>query len=191
MLLLGLSLGWWVVCFRDRGEPSSPAPVPEAGPPPRVPSPPVPPLPVTGGDRDQAETGFPPELVFARVFWRRPDAGDRILHAERREWSDGDGVTRWQVFLAVEPGPALAEWLATNPFSLVTVTALERDIPDPPPWFPKPAAAGLLQQSPVGNLVVMTASGGRTVFVSDHDRGFSRPVPVPAPGESRPPRKAR
>ena len=30
--------------------------------------------------------------VFRQAFWKRPTANDRILHAERRVWSDEDGV---------------------------------------------------------------------------------------------------
>lgn len=183
-LALGLGL-WWVISSSDRGD----TPHATTGPATPVPARPAPPLP--GKEEEQATTAFPPELVFSRAFWRRPDPADQIRHAERREWSDPEGVTRWQFFLAVDPGPALSQWLATNPFSLVTVTTVERDIPDPPEWFPAPGTAtgATLQQSVSGNLVVITPSGSGTVFVTDHGRGFSRPVSAPAPGEGRDDRK--
>jgi hypothetical protein len=38
------------------------------------------------------------EEVFKRAFWRRPSAEDRILKAERHEWHDAEGVSRWQWF---------------------------------------------------------------------------------------------
>jgi hypothetical protein len=40
--------------------------------------------------------------IFRRAFWRRPDPGDRILHAERREWTRdvSQGISQWQWFLA-------------------------------------------------------------------------------------------
>ena len=41
------------------------------------------------------------EEVFKRAFWRRPSAEDRILQAERHEWHDAEGVSRWQWFLIV------------------------------------------------------------------------------------------
>lgn len=177
-LALGLGL-WWVISSGDRRDTPLATGVP------------VPPPPPPGNAEEQATTAFPPELVFSRAFWRRPDPADQIRHAERREWSDPDGVTRWQFFLAVDPGPALSQWLATNPFSLVTVTTVERDIPDPPEWFPTPGTAtgATLQQSASGNLVVITTSGGGTVFVTDHGRGFSRPVTAPASDGGRPTRK--
>ena len=129
------------------------------------------------------EKSFPPELVFRRAFWRRPTPEDRILHAARREWSDTQGVTRWQAFLAVEPGLALRDWLATNPFSLATVPALSSEIPNPPEWFPKNFEGLTIQQSPIGNMVILTAPGGSPVYFTDHGKGFARtaetPVPVP------------
>jgi len=33
-------------------------------------------------------TSTDPTLVFQKAFWRRPDSHDKILHAERREWSE-------------------------------------------------------------------------------------------------------
>jgi hypothetical protein len=127
------------------------------------------------------EKSFPPELVFRRAFWRRPAPEDRILHASRREWSDAQGVTRWQAFLAVEPGPTLREWLATNPFSLATVPSLAREIPNPPEWFPKKLDGFTIQQSPIGNMVILTAGSGSTVYFTDHGQGFARPAATTAP----------
>lgn len=132
------------------------------------------------------EKSFPPELVFRRAFWRRPTPEDRILHADRREWSDTQGVTRWQAFLAVEPGPALRDWLATNPFSLATVPALSSEIPNPPEWFPKNFDGFTIQQSPIGNMVILTAASGSTVYFTDHGKGFARPSEAPTPAEPAP-----
>jgi hypothetical protein len=122
------------------------------------------------------QKSFPPELVFRRAFWRRPTPEDRILHADRREWSDSGGVTRWQAFLAVEPGPTLRAWLATNPFSLATVPSPSREIPNPPAWFPKKTYGFTIQQSPIGNMLLLTAPGGSPVYFTDHGQGFTRPA---------------
>jgi hypothetical protein len=137
---------------------------------------------------ESLEKSFPPELVFRRAFWRRPAPDDRILHADRREWSDAQGVTRWQAFLAVEPGPALREWLATNPFSLATVPSPAREIPNPPDWFPKNLDGFTIQKSPVGNTAILTAAGGSPVYFTDHGKGFARPAetPIPAPPANPP-----
>jgi len=136
--------------------------------------------------RETLEKSFPPELVFRRAFWRRPAPEDRILHASRREWSDAQGVTRWQAFLAVEPGPTLREWLATNPFSLATVPSLAREIPNPPEWFPKKLDGFTIHQSPIGNMVILTAPGGSPVYFTDHGKGFARPAETPVPAQPSP-----
>ena len=135
---------------------------------------------------ESLEKSFPPELVFRRAFWRRPSPEDRILHASRREWSDAQGVTRWQAFLAVEPGPALHEWLATNPFSLATVPSISREIPNTPEWFPKNFDGFTIQQSPIGNMVILRASGGSPVYFTDHGKGFARPAETPVPAQPSP-----
>jgi hypothetical protein len=131
--------------------------------------------------RETLQKSFPPELVFRRAFWRRPTPEDRILHADRREWSDSGGVTRWQAFLAVEPGPTLRAWLATNPFSLATVPSPSREIPNPPVWFPKKTDGFTIQQSPIGNMLLLTAPGGSPVYFTDHGQGFTRPAATNAP----------
>ena len=144
-----------------------------------------PPASVPGENLQQ---NFPPELVFARAFWRRPAEGDRILHADRREWSDSGGVTRWQAFLAIEPGPALRDWLATNPFSLAKVPAASRETPNPPAWFPRKTEDFTIQQSLIGNMLILTAPGGSPVYFTDHGQGFTRPAASnSAPPVSNPP----
>lgn len=85
------------------------------------------------------------DAVFARALWRRPQPDDVIKNAERRDWSDAEGVTRWDWFLEVQPGPALMAWLDTNPFSLHKSEAPQPAIPPAeaprPEWFPKESAA--------------------------------------------------
>ena len=65
-------------------------------------------------------TDTDPGEIFQRAFWRSPSADDRIVHAERREWSNDDnGVRHWEWFLEVEPGDKLVSWLREeNPFRL-------------------------------------------------------------------------
>ena len=69
--------------------------------------------------------------VFRRAFWRTPAAEDRILHAERREWADDEGVARWDWFLEVEPSAELRNWLQQdNPFALVSTEGEQARDPD-------------------------------------------------------------
>ncbi len=85
-------------------------------------------------DRDHA-------AVFQRAFWRRPTPADRVLHAERRDWTKdaNNNVEKWEWFIAIEPSPAFREWLLKdNPFELVAVpsgTEL-KPVGTPPDWFP-------------------------------------------------------
>lgn len=55
-----------------------------------------------------------PAEVFQKAFWRRPSAEDLILGAERKEWSNEEGVSRWYWNLTVKPSEALVNYLITN-----------------------------------------------------------------------------
>lgn len=91
-----------------------------------------------------------PALVFQKAFWKRPTSDDRILHAERREWTEDGETSRWQWFIEVEASPALERHLITqNAFGLGRSAAPV--IPGgAPAWF---------TANPQG-AVVMTAAGG-------------------------------
>ena len=118
--------------------------------------------------------------VFRRALWRRPQEGDVIQNAERREWSDAEGVTRWEWFLVVTPGPVLDAWLQTNPFSLQKVERPREGGPvssgGAPEWFPKEFPEKEIFQSNVGNfLLVRDAANGR-IFLADSGGGLARSV---------------
>ena len=78
-------------------------------------------------------------------------------------------------------GARLRAWLATNPFSLATVQFPSREIPNPPAWFPKKTDGFTIQQSPIGNMLLLTAPGGSPVYFTDHGQGFTRPAATTAP----------
>lgn len=92
-------------------------------------------------DADGLAREIDPAAVFQRAFWRRPTFGDKILHAERRDWLDAfSGVEKWQWFIAVEPSAGLRDWLLKeNPFELVAVPSGTELAPlsSPPAWFPR------------------------------------------------------
>lgn len=119
-----------------------------------------------------------PKLVFQKAFWRRPGDDDKILHAERREWSSGDGVRKWQWFIAVTPGSQLEEWLATNPFSLAAVKT-PNAIEKPPEWFPKSPEGFQIQQNPEGRFILMRSADGKQLYATDSGQGFSAPGIAP------------
>jgi hypothetical protein len=68
-----------------------------------------------------------PVKIFQRAFWASPTGEDEILHAERREWSNADGVQKWQWFLVVEPSPAAGS-SARRKRSLCFMTPLEEAV---------------------------------------------------------------
>jgi len=136
---------------------------------PRVVQPAAPPH----GDAPTA-TNTEPVEVFKRAFWRPPTPDDKILHAERREWSDLDGVKKWQWFLAVEPSPELLKYVRDdNAFGLSPVSA-KLDGVDAPAWFSfKPGEVEALG-SPRGNLRLIFSKTGNTLHATDFGGGFHR-----------------
>lgn len=129
-------------------------------------------------DGMQLTTATDPELVFRKAFWRHPTSDDNILHAERREWSTDDGVSKWQWFIAVEPGPKLLDWLKTNPFSLAPTKSaggFERE----PDWFPKSSAEFHIQRNAAGNLILMLSADQKRLYATDSGLGFAPPTIAP------------
>ena len=120
-----------------------------------------------------------PSVVFKKAFWRRPDAGSEILHAERREWSTAsDGVRKWQWFIAVSPGPQLLEWLDTNPFSLAAAGS-SKGLENAPDWFPRPSMDFQIQQNAEGHFTLMLSADRKQLFATDSGLGFIPPGVTP------------
>ena len=140
-------------------------------------------------------TTMPTEEVFKRALWRRPAPDDKILHAERREWTkdSANGVARWQWFLAVEPGPALKAWLREqNPFSVRPVgNADAPEIEDPPAWFPSDNSSCIVHTGGnAGSLVFLWSRKGNTLYATGSGTGFQPGAPEPvtkAPAPRPPP----
>ena len=120
------------------------------------------------------------DAVFARALWRRPQPDDVIKNAERRDWSDAEGVTRWDWFLEVQPGAALLAWLDTNPFSLHKSEAPKPAIPPAealrPEWFPKEGAAFEVFVSSSTSFLMLRDSATQKVYLSDSGGGFAKPI---------------
>ena len=124
-------------------------------------------------------TSTDPTLVFQKAFWRRPDSDDKILHAERREWSEhGKDVRQWQWFLAVQPSPELAEWLQTNPFSLSpSIEPLKYNEAAPKPdWFPSDFSGFEILKAPQSRLVLIFSAEKNLLFAMDSGAGFTPPT---------------
>ena len=129
--------------------------------------------------------------VFQRAFWKRPTENDNILHAERREWADGDGVDRWQWFIAVDPSVELARYLhEQNPFSMSSPKAavvLPKD--QLPEWFPTSPEDYTVQQTADGQMTFLVDPESGRLFATSQGRGFAKAVEMPAaaPATSAPP----
>ena len=159
-------LGWWLAAPSRTGVPPviSPAGILPAAPP---------------TTRD-----YNPREVFEKAFWKRPTAEDRILNAERREWSDSKGIQQWQWFIAVQPSPQLLKHLRDeNAFSLVPSSS-PKSIDNAPDWFAFSAANTEAMHSPGGSMKFIFNKSTNTLYATDSGGGFR--AGVPEPGKSFP-----
>lgn len=131
------------------------------------------------GSPDTVQLDQDKTVVFQRAFWRRPEKGDRIIAAERRDWLDEtSAVQKWQWFVAVDPSPGFRRWLLEdNPFEVTAVTA---GTPPPtlentPPWFPvRSELAAYLQYRTRGSrLTIFVDPKSGQLFAADSGAGFA------------------
>lgn len=125
--------------------------------------------------------------IFKRAFWRRPAPEDEILHAERQEWSDAEGLQRWRWFLVVKASPALVKNLREeNAFGLLP----SEPVPPPgdaPGWFAFPAGDFELLQSPDRSMHLFFSKSDNTLYATAAGRGFTRGAPeAPPPAQAAP-----
>ena len=139
-------------------------------------------VPVTGPGGSSLSATTDPAAVFQKAFWRRPAPDDKILHAERREWtSSADGVRKWQWFIAFQPGPQTSEWIASKPFGLApapsgfSLASLENR----PAWFPGQVSDFRIQQDREGHLIWIQATDGSVLYATDSGFGFAVPAAKP------------
>lgn len=110
--------------------------------------------------------------VFQRAFWKRPTADDKILHAERREWSDANGISNWQWFIAVETSSALRKHLREdNAFSLIASADIQPP-PDAPTWFRFPTESMDALHAAHGRMTLWFAKTSPVLFATDSGAGF-------------------
>lgn len=120
-----------------------------------------------------------PALVFQKAFWKRPTAEDQILHAERREWQDKDGLSKWQWFIAVKPSPALVDHLITdNAFMLAPRSGRPEHADDTPKWFPTEAPQTFANTS--GTFQILWDKEKNLLHATDSGSGFRPGAPEPA-----------
>ena len=132
--------------------------------------------------------GAPPTLtmtdadeIFKKAFWRRPAADDEILHAERHEWRDEEGLLRWQWFLKVKASPELIQYLRDdNAFGLVPASSKVR-VGDAPAWFRFDPEEVNALQAPHGGMCLFFSKSSNTLYATASGRGFTKGAPEPAP----------
>ncbi len=112
-----------------------------------------------------------PAEVFQKAFWKRPTPEDQILHAERREWQDKDGLSKWQWFIAVKPSPALVDHLITDNAFMLTLRSGRREQADnPPKWFPNEAPQTFA--NPNGTFQILWDKESNLLHATDSGSGF-------------------
>ena len=124
-------------------------------------------------------TNTNPTEVFQKAFWKRPTPEDQILNAERREWQDKDGLSKWQWFIAVKPSPALVDHLITdNAFMLVKAAKpLPAELPE---WFQPPAETVTNYTNPGGTFHILWDKEKNLLHATDSGSGFRPGAPDPA-----------
>ncbi len=120
-----------------------------------------------------------PALVFQKAFWKRPTPEDQILHAERREWQDKDGLSKWEWFIAVKPSPALVDHLITNnAFMLTASRSGGREHAEAPEWFLTEAPQTFA--NPNGTFQILWDKEKTLLHATDSGSGFRPGAPEPA-----------
>jgi len=131
------------------------------------------------GAKSGAKVQNDPVKIFQRAFWASPTSEDTILHAERREWSDADGVLKWEWFLVVEPSPGLLKRLRDdNAFGLAPAASAVA-IVNAPDWFRFDAAEVSVLKSPQAKLQLIFSKNNHTLYATDSGLGFRRGTPEP------------
>jgi len=127
-----------------------------------------------------------PVVVFQRAFWRSPTANDQIIHAERHEWSDAGGITKWQWFLEVKASPELLKYLRDdNGFGLAASNSAKVS-KEKPAWFSFKTSDVSVMSSPRANLQFIFKNNSNTLLATDSGLGFRRGAPEPVKENSPP-----
>jgi hypothetical protein len=120
-----------------------------------------------------------PAAVFQKAFWKRPTSEDQITHAERREWADKDGLSKWQWFISLKPSPAIVDYLITqNAFSLTAAPSSGgRQHAEAPEWFPTEAPQTFTNAT--GTFTILWDKKTNLLHATDSGTGFRPGAPAP------------
>ena len=142
-------------------------------------------LPPTVGQGETLAIAEDAAEIFKKAFWKRPSEGDRIIHADRREWSDDNGIARWEWFVAVDPSPTFTKHLIeTNPFRLSVLSTPSPTPQTAPEWYPRNTESFELRVGPRKDMAILIDGHSGRLFATGRGHGFARSVA--APSTSRP-----
>lgn len=115
-----------------------------------------------------------PAEVFQKAFWKRPTVDDHILHAERREWENNHGISKWQWFISVKPSQALLQHLIDdNAFMLTKRESGGTPLPaGAPAWFPKVLTQGEIYTNAPGSFLLIWDKEQSLLHATDGGSGF-------------------
>ena len=149
---------------------------PEA-PPPALSEPPAPKAAVVESPTKTLTDG---PVLFQRAFWKKATAADKILHAERREWGEGEGLKKWQWFLVVEPSPELLKYLREdNAFGLTPAKDLPA-VEGAPDWFAYATADFETMRTHTGTMRVFFHRTKPLIYATAFGAGFTAGAKLPA-----------
>jgi hypothetical protein len=112
--------------------------------------------------------------IFRSAFWRSPVAGDEILHAERREWSDQNGLDKWQWFLALRPSPELVKYVRDDNAFGLSETTTPAPVEGAPAWFAFDPDAVEVLRSSSSNLQFIFSGPDNTLYATSDGSAFQR-----------------
>ena len=111
--------------------------------------------------------------LFRRAFWKKATDADKILHAERREWGEGEGLKKWQWFLVVEPSAELLKYLRDpNTYGLSPAPDLAA-VEGTPDWFTFNAADFETMRVSTGNMRISFHRTKPLIYANDFGSGFT------------------
>ena len=119
-------------------------------------------------------------VLFQRAFWKKATAADKILHAERREWGEGEGLKKWQWFLVVEPSPELLKYLREeNAFGITSAKDLPA-VEGAPDWFAFADADFETMRTRTGTMRISFHRSKPLIYATASGAGFTAGAKLPA-----------
>lgn len=121
-------------------------------------------------------TNTNPTEVFQKAFWKHPTPEDDILRAERKEWADSSGLSKWQWVLSVKPSAALVEHLITQNAFMLRRSEPPSKLPE---GFPESAKGYEAYTNASGAFWILWDKEENLLHATDSGSGFRPGAPEP------------